>query len=233
MSIWFYELFGPEALVRNLALFLVVVALAMPTLGLVRVIALTGGLVGIILTGFVAFDRAGLFWWALMTVVVLIRLGPKDGLMFGRRLTAEENDFHQTVLPSLSEGQVRLLLKTGQWRDAERGHVFTEMGSGVTELIYLSRGRADVVVDETRVAEVGAGSLIGEIGISTGEVATATTVTNTKSRFLSFNINKLYPFLDSHLKIQDAVELAVDRSLRDKLAQANKAAAHGSDAAVG
>jgi CRP-like cAMP-binding protein len=233
MSIWFYELFGPEALVRNLALFLVVVALAMPTLGLVRLVALAGGVVGIILTGFVAFDRAGLFWWALMTVVVAIRLTPRDGAIFGRRLTPEENDFHRKILPALSERQVRLLLKTGQWRDADRGHVFTEMGAGVTELIYLSRGRADVEVDKTKVAEVSAGSLIGEIGISTGEVATATTVANGDIRFLSFNIKQLYPFLDSHVQIQDAIELAVDRSLRNKLAEANRVAAHSGDTGVG
>ncbi|MHA1547877.1 MAG: hypothetical protein ACTSYE_03000, partial [Alphaproteobacteria bacterium] len=65
-----------------------------------------------------------------------------------------------------------------------------------------------------------------EIGVSTGETATATTICATPVRYLSFDVARLYPFLDDHPSIQDAVELAVDRNLREKLKRANLAAAH-------
>ena len=55
----------------------------------------------------------------------------------------------------------------------------------------------------------------------------ATAVCATSVRYLGFDAGRLYRLLDSHDELQDAVELAVERSLRDKLNRSNLAAAHG------
>ena len=45
MTMWIYELLAPEILVRHLSLFLLVVAIGMPTIKLLRWFALTSGVV--------------------------------------------------------------------------------------------------------------------------------------------------------------------------------------------
>jgi hypothetical protein len=230
MSMWLLEFFfSPEALTRQVGLFLVVVALAMPTVGLARAVALVAGVVGILLSTLVVWDPLFLFWWALLAVVVLIRIGLTRGRGFGGHLNAEERMFQERVVPQLSAGQVRQLLSAGRWRDVVAGTTLTRAGQTVTELCFITRGQIDIVVDGKRVAEVGPGSLIGEIGMSTGEPATATSVCATPVRYLGFEAKRLYRLLDSHVELQDAVELAIERSLREKLNRSNLAAAHAGE----
>jgi hypothetical protein len=51
-------------------------------------------------------------------------------------------------------------------------------------------------------------------------------VTRTNVRYLGFQTARLYRLLDAHQDLQDAVELAVQRSLREKLLRSNVRAAH-------
>jgi cyclic nucleotide-binding protein len=228
MSLWLYEFFfSPQALARSVVILLVVVAFAMPAIGAVRLVALIAGVIGVVLSlGF--NDLVGLFWGGLLAVVVLVRMAVSRGRGFGGHLNGEEQLFHDKVLPALHISQVRQLLAIGRWRDVAAGTTLTRAGEAVDELSFVTRGQVDIVVDGRRVAECGPGSLIGEIGMSTGEPATATAVCATPVRYLGFEAKRLYRLLDSHVDLQDAVELAIERSLRDKLHRSNVAAAHPS-----
>jgi CRP-like cAMP-binding protein len=134
--------------------------------------------------------------------------------------------FRDRVVPTLSPGQVRRLLDAGRWREVMAGATLTRAGERVTELGFIARGQVDIIVDGRKVAECGAGTLVGEIGMSTGKPATATAVCATPVRYLSFEAPRLYRLLDAHVDLQDAVELAIERSLSDKLHRSNVAAAH-------
>jgi len=233
MSIWVYELFSPEALIEYVAIFLIVVALAMPTLTLVRWTAFVGGLVGVAVTGVVAVDRTGLVWWSLLTLVVLLRIVLRDPRGMFSRFNAEQTQFWKRVVPSLDRASAANLLNHGKWQDAEVGHVFTREGGRVNELVYVARGRVGITVDGKPVGQVDDGALVGEVGVATGETATATTAALTPVRYLAFDADTLYDFLDGHQDIQDAVELAIERNLRDKLSRANQRAAHLDDGQAG
>jgi Cyclic nucleotide-binding domain len=226
MSLWLTEVLAPETLYRHVALFLVVVALAMPTIGLVRWMALLAGVVGAILASVVVNDPIGFFWWGLLVVVSLVRLAFATSRRPGRPLTAEERLFRDRAVPTLSPGQVRRLLDIGRWREVIAGTTLTRAGERVAELGFITRGQVDIVVDGRKVAECGPGTLVGEIGMSTGAPATATAVCATPVRYLSFEAQRLYRLLDSHVDLQDAVELAIEKSLSDKLTRSNLAAAH-------
>jgi CRP-like cAMP-binding protein len=226
MSMWLTEFFAPATLARNAALFLVVVAVAMPTLSVVRVMALVAGVVGVVLSALVVRDPIGVFWWGLLVVVALVRIVVASSRRFGSPLSGDERLFHETIVPTLSPSQVRRLLDIGRWREVIAGTALTRIGEPVTELGFITRGQVDIIVDGKKVAECGPGTLIGEIGMSTGEPATATAMCATPVRYLSFEAKRLYRLLDSHVDLQDAVELAIERSLSDKLRQSNIAAAH-------
>lgn len=231
MTLWLSEVLAPDAILRSLALFLVVVAIAMPTLALVRWVALAAAIVGVVLSSGIAYDPAGFFWWSLLVVVALVRIVLASDWRFGGKLTPEEDLFHQRVVPTLTTGQVRKLLSVGQWREVVPGTALTHAGERIAELCFLVRGRVDIVVDGARVADCGPGALIGEIGLSTGEAATATAVCATPVRYLGFDANKLYRLLDGHVELQDAIELAIEKSLRDKIHHANVVAAHAGGSA--
>lgn len=226
MSMWIYELLAPEMLVRHLSLFLLVVAIGMPSLPLLRWFALLAGLAAILLAIWTR-DTVGIFWQALFIVVNLIQMWTARSRKFGRPLSDEEERFRQAIVPSLTSGQVRRLLTTAKWTDAQRDACLIEQGRPTRSLIYISHGSVDIVVDGRRVAEVGPDSLIGEIGISTGEPATATAITATTARYLEFDGDKLRKLLETHTDLLDAVELAIQKSLRDKLQRLNAVAAHG------
>ena len=226
MTVWLTEILAPDALLRHLALFLIVVAVAMPTVGLVRWSALAAAVVGIIVSSVFAYDPAGFFWWSLLAIVAIVRVAMASDWRFGGRLSEEEELFHQRVVPGLGPGQVRKLLTTGQWREVVAGTALTHAGERVSELCFIARGQVDIVVDEKKVADCGPGALIGEIGLSTGDPATATAVCATPVRYLGFDALRLYHLLDGHVELQDAIELAIERSLRDKIHRANVAAAH-------
>ena len=226
MTVWLSELLAPDALLRHLALFLVVVAVAMPTVGLVRWVALAAALVGILVSSVFAYDPAGFFWWTLLAIVAILRLVMASDWRFGGKLSDEEELFRQRVVPGLGTGQVRKLLTAGKFREVVPGTALTHAGERIAELCFIVRGQVDIVVDGKKVADCGPGSLIGEIGLSTGDPATATAVCATPVRYLGFDALRLYRLLDGHVELQDAIELAIEKSLRDKIHRANVAAAH-------
>jgi hypothetical protein len=226
MSLWLSDVLSPEAVVRHIALLLVVIALMMPTLALVRWFALASGIVGVILSTVVSYDPVGLFWWTLLIVVAIVRLVMASDWRIGGRLTKEQELFHRRVVPALSPGQVRLLLTVGRWREVVPSTTLTRAGEQIGELCFITRGQVDIVVDGRKVADCGPGTLIGEIGLSTGDPATATAVCATPVRYLGFDAPRLYHLLDAHPELQNAIELAIERSVREKLHRSNVVAAH-------
>lgn len=226
MSLWLTQILDPGMLLRHIAMFLVVAAIAMPTIGFVRWLALAASIVGIVGSSSVAYDPGSLFWWILLAIVAVLRIGFATGWRFGAPLGRDEEMFHQRVVPELSAGQVRLLLSVGSWREVVPGTVLTRAGERIAELCFIARGEVDIVVDGKKVGNSGPGTLIGEAGLSTGDVATADAVCATSVRYLGFDAVRLYRLLDNHDDLQDAIELAIERSLRDKLHRSNMAAAH-------
>ncbi len=169
MNLWLTDILSPTALLHHVALFLIVVAIAMPTIGLVRWLALAAGLVGGVATIVLGFNAPEGFWWALLVLVALVRLIRASNWRWGGRLSDEEQMFHERAVPGLNAGQVRRLLAIGRWREVVPGTVLTKSGERIAELCFIVRGAVDIVVDGKKVADVTAGSLLGETGISTGE----------------------------------------------------------------
>ena len=89
MSLWISDFLTPDTLLRHLALFLVVVAVAMPTVALVRWFALAAGVVGLVTTTVVGAVPAEAIWWGVLVIVAIVRLLLASNWRVGGRLTAE------------------------------------------------------------------------------------------------------------------------------------------------
>ncbi len=227
MTLWLSEVLSPTGLLRALALLLVVAAVAMPTLSLMRWTAVAAGVAGVVTAAVVPEERVELVFWGLLVIVALGHLLAGSRWRLGGRLSPEAEFFRERVVPSLSVGQVKKLLSVARWREVVPGTALTRAGERTGELCFLLRGAVDIVVDGHRVAECGRGTLIGEIGLSTGDPATATAICATPVRYLGFEAAALYRLLDDDSALQDAMELAVERSLREKIQRSNRAAVHG------
>ncbi|MFO1184178.1 MAG: cyclic nucleotide-binding domain-containing protein [Bauldia sp.] len=220
------EVFGIEPIVRNLSYFLLVVAMGMPNLFLLRVVAIASGIAGLALAIFVSHDGTAAFWQSFFILMNVWQLVVSRSRKFGRALSEEEQLFRNKVVPQLSPGQTRKLLSAGRWRDAERGEALTRQNVSVTSLFFIASGKVDIIVDSVTIADCGPGSLIGEIGISTGELATATAVCASTVRYLEFTPDRLSRVLEGHTDLLAAVELAIQKSIREKLQFANSVVAH-------
>lgn len=226
MTLWLHEFFAPETILRNVAFFLLVLGMGMTSMVLLRVLVALAAAVGLVLALFVAFDPTMIFWWLLTLVVTLTRLLASRSWKMGRPLSSEEKLFQKIVTPSLSAGQVRKLLTAGRWVDVDSGAVLIEQNEISGYLVFVTRGTFDIKVDGQKIAQCGPGDLIGEVGVATGEPATATVMSATPARFLEFEPARLRRMLEEHVDLLDAMDLAILRSLREKLASANRRAAH-------
>lgn len=226
MQFSFPDVFGVEPIVRNLAYFLLVVAMGMPNLFLLRVVAIASGAAGLGLALLVTHDGTAIFWQSFFILMNAWQIFVTRSRKFGRALSEEEMLFRNKIVPQLSPGQTRKLLTAGRWHDAERGEALTRQNVSVTNLYFIAAGRIDIIVDGVTIAESGPGSLIGEIGISTGELATATAVCSTPVRYLEFTPERLSRVLEGHTDLLAAVELAIQKSIREKLQVANAVVAH-------
>lgn len=226
MQFWLHEVIAPESIARNVAYFLLVASIGMSSMLILRLLALAAGVVAIMSATFFAYDPLALFWMSFFVLMNLIQLFLLRSRKFGRPLSEEEARFREAVVPAFSPGQVRRLLTAGRWIDGERGRVLTRQNEPVSNLVFIDSGKVDILVDGAKVAELGPGDLVGEIGISTGDASTATAVCAGKVRFLEFRADKLYRLLDSHKDLLDGIELAIQKSLREKLRRTNAAVAH-------
>ena len=134
-------------------------------------------------------------------------------------------------MPSLSQAQARRLLAAGQWRDVAAGTILAREGEVTSELCFLARGVIDILVGGERVTELRPGSLVGEFGLVTGRPASSTAVCATPARYLGFESERLMVILDRHADLLDAVENALEKSLRGKISRGGMAVAHIAGAA--
>jgi CRP-like cAMP-binding protein len=224
MQLFASDFLNAEFVLKNLGLFLLVVAVGMPTPFTVRLVALAAGICGIIFASLVLYEPTVLIWSAIFVVVNLIYIQLGRTRKFGRALTRDEQLFHREAVPMLTDSQTRMLLSAAQWMKLGGGDVLTRQGETSGNLYFIAAGSVDILVDGKKVAECGPGDLVGEIGVSTGQPATATSVCATIVRCLEFDSPRLYRLLDGRTELLVAVETAVQSSLRGKLQRANERA---------
>jgi CRP-like cAMP-binding protein len=224
MQLFASDFLNAEFVLKNLGLFLLVVAVGMPTLFTVRIVALAAGICGIVYASLIVWEPAVLFWSAIFALVNLIYILLGRTRKFGRALTKDEQLFHREAVPMLTDSQTRMLLSVAHWLKLGAGDVLTRQGETAGNLYFIAAGTVDISVDGKKVAECGPGDLVGEIGVSTGQPATATSVCSSIVRCLEFDSDRLYRLLDGRTELLVAVETAVQSSLREKLQRANERA---------
>ena len=134
--------------VGNISYLLLTISMLMTRMSILRIVAIGSGISGGIYDYLWLNDPVGTFWEAAFTSVNLVQIMRIAYENVSVRLNQEERDFHAQFLSSLAPYQVRRVLGTGVWLDAEAGTPITSQGEMISHLIFLKSGTCDVLVDD-------------------------------------------------------------------------------------
>jgi hypothetical protein len=123
-------------------------------------------------------------------------------------LQGETRMLHDFVFPNLTASAFNSLMRFAQWRDGQPGDILAVQGTRVTEIIVLLAGNAEVERDGQRVATLGAGAIIGEIGSLSAQPFSSTIRLAEHSRYLAWKKDALDHFFACHPSIASGFERA-------------------------
>lgn len=142
---------------------------------------------------------------------VLIR--QKSKLIF----TEEEKLLHQTYFASLSPFDFIKLMRIAHWKTLDAGYKFAEQGKTVTHLTFIYDGKADIIGNDKKVAEVITGSFVGEISFKLKQPANATVLSQKNTHIIQWPQDKLHEFLDKNPGMKNCFEGLISTDLAMKL----------------
>lgn len=152
--------------------------------------------------------------WITISVIGLTRR-----YLQNRSLHFDDRERHlaSQIVPSLSGTDLRRFLNTGGWVTLNSAQKLTDQGEPVAYLYFLHKGRADVFINWTKVAEIGNENFVGEMTCLTGGAATATVVLTERSECFRIPASRLRSFIAQNPAIQEQLERSFAADLRRKL----------------
>jgi cAMP-dependent protein kinase regulator len=114
------------------------------------------------------------------------------------------------LFDSLSKGDRRSIAQHTDEVDAPEGTELVRQGDFAYEFFVIEEGTADVVRDGRRVAELGPGDFLGEMGIVGHTVRNATVVTTSPARVIVMSEQALRSMRASNPTVADRITAAVE-----------------------
>ena len=207
---------------ENLQWLLLIAAMLPARLVRVRIGVVAAAIAGILAYGLFSFRIGPLIWSVLLLFVNAVLL-----LQFMRgnakvRFSADEEPMLEALLAGLPRSRARHFLDQGHWLTGRPGETLSREGEPVTHLFDLAEGEAQVVSGGRPVARVGAGDLVGEVTVLSGESASATITLTQATRMWCAPAQSLRLYLDAHHDVRHAVEQSFATALRHKLRDMNR-----------
>jgi hypothetical protein len=177
-----------------------------------------------------AGDIVGAIWSGLIAGLALVRVGRRLWRDNAVRFTPDEQHMMDSLFDGLPRSRARHLVDQGVWISGKAGDTLTREGEPVDHLYYLAEGDARVLCRGVEVGHCGAGDLIGELTVLSGETATATVILTRPSRFWCAPAEDLRPYVETHDDIRRAIEHGFATVLKAKLRASNRTIAEAAGA---
>jgi hypothetical protein len=217
------SLTSPVLLAGHFTYVLMLLSLLMRRIAWLRALAIIAGLAKIIYRLFFVYDPVSVMW---ETIFVFVNLGQLLLIWWENRrpkLSAEAQQFIDTVAPELPNSAIRALLKRGEWAHVASGTRLIEEGQSVSGLTYIAKGRVAIQRGSRSVASCTTGDFLGEMTYHNRKAATATAVALEPLRVLRFARDPLERLIKRKPVIRYALQASFNRNLIDKLARSNDA----------
>ena len=114
------------------------------------------------------------------------------------------------LFDSLSKGDRRAIAQHADEVDAPEGTDLVRQGDFAYEFFVIEEGSAEVLGDDERVAELGPGDFLGEMGIVGHTVRNATVRTTSPSRVIVMSEQDLRSMRASNPTVADRITAAVE-----------------------
>ena len=203
---------------------LLVVAMAMPTMRLLRIVALVAGLTALAQL-LLAGDRGIAL---VLAVLFVLANGARLAIAF-RQLrkggfSREERELLEHVLKVEEPDQQRRLLDLLEWRDVPVGEPLMRQGDTSPPLVYIASGVGHVEHNGKLVGTCGPGDFLGEMSAMLGEPATASVTVAEPMRIARFDRDALAELSRKVPELRRAFDHALNRGLAAKVVRMNRAA---------
>ncbi len=165
------------------------------------------------------------YWFVLLIAINMVHAGL---LVYERRLmrlTPDEQRLHANAFAAMDRTAVRKLLRAGQWCSMKDGDILANQGERPERLTLISEGRADVMLGQRQIAELGTGRFICEISFITQQPANATVRARGPLRCLSWERAALERRLARDPELCAVMNAAIGSNLATKISTQNAGAA--------
>jgi CRP-like cAMP-binding protein len=118
------------------------------------------------------------------------------------------------LFESLSRDDRRLIAQHAEELDVDEGTQLVRQGEFAYEFFVIENGGAEVVRDGERIAELGPGDFLGEMGIVSQAVRTATVRTTSSSTVIVMTSQDFRAMQRSNPTVASQIEAAVEERCR-------------------
>lgn len=139
------------------------------------------------------------------------------------KFSEREHAFLDAKLAHMPPHWARRILDLARWCDGADGETLTHQGEPVAQFSYILDGKALVFVGGKIVAEIGPGTLVGELSCLHGTPASATVVVQGNAQLMQINASALRRLCRRVQGLEQHLELSFGREMRDKLLASNHA----------
>lgn len=208
----------------HLAALLLVAAALQRRPRIIRLLTTLGGLAALTHFALSGAGFAWIFWSGLFTAINGVHFAALAMRARSGKLLEEERELFDEVMKIGEPGQQRHLRDLIDWRDIDPGQALVTQGQANPPLIYVARGKAEIVVDGKRVGECGPGDFLGEMSLISGQTATATVSAGEPMRVARFDREGLAQLSRAAPEVGRALDSALNRSLAAKVMRMNAVA---------
>ncbi|MEM1161516.1 MAG: cyclic nucleotide-binding domain-containing protein [Pseudomonadota bacterium] len=138
------------------------------------------------------------------------------------RFTEDEKTVLARIAPGLSKPNARALLNLGAWVEGTNGTDLTVQGEPISHLYWVKSGQVAVYAGGQRVAEIGAGAVLGEATVLTGTPATATVTVDQAASYFCIPAQGLRDLTTRNAEIRAELQESFSSEMRNKLAESNQ-----------
>jgi len=213
--------FLTDGVMGHASYILLILSSLMRRMFLLRAFFIASSIAGIAYSLYWLGDFVGVFWETLLLLVNVTQLALLASKDARARFTEEEAEFVESWLSGGTPSSRRALLNMGRWETLEAGSQLTTRGERPHDLVFLSRGEADVSIAGLALARISEGHFIGEMSLLGDELASADVRLAVSSRVWRINRSRLDEARMRQPDLFGIIELALALSLRAKLIAAN------------
>ena len=123
------------------------------------------------------------------------------------------------IFANVHERDVRRVAEIGEPVDAEPGAVLMDQGDVGTECFFVVDGHAGVMAGGQHIADIGPGSIVGEMALVGHKPRNASVVAQTPMELLAFNIVAFRKLLEEMPGTRDVVMKVLEKRAEENRAR--------------